>query len=129
MVRDKFEGAIREICKKNNLGVTSYFSLASGFLTGKYSNVEDIKGTSREPFLKDYFNDRGKTVLKALKDVSDHHNISQAAVALKWIMQKPGITAPIASATKPEHLKSFKEAMTTSLSDEEMKSLDQASST
>ncbi|MGY8914289.1 MAG: aldo/keto reductase [Flavobacteriales bacterium] len=128
MVRDKFEGDIREICEKNNLGVTSYFSLASGFLTGKYSSVEDIKGTSREPFLKDYFNDRGKTVLKALKDISDHHNISQAAVALKWIMQRPGITAPIVSATKPDHLKSFEEAMNTTLSDEEIKNLDQASS-
>lgn len=127
MVRDKFEGEIQKICEKNELGVTSYFSLASGFLTGKYSNIEDIKGTSREPFLKDYFTERGEKVLKALKDVSDHHNISQAAVALKWIMQRPGITAPIASATKPEHLKSFEEAISTTLSEEEMNSLNQAS--
>ena len=127
MVRDKFEGEIQKICEKNELGVTSYFSLASGFLTGKYSSIEDIKGTSREPFLKDYFTERGENVLEALKDVSDHHNISQAAVALKWIMQRPGITAPIASATKPEHLKSFEEAISTTLSEEEMNSLNQAS--
>lgn len=128
MVRDKFEGDIRKICETNQLGVTSYFSLASGFLTGKYASIEDIKGTSREPFLKDYFNEKGEKVLKALKDISDHHNISQAAVALKWIMQRPGITAPIASATKPEHLKSFEEAMAATLNEEEMNNLNQASS-
>lgn len=118
--RDKFEFGIRDICMQNELGVASYFSLASGFLTGKYDSVEDIKGTSRERFLKDYFDERGKNVLKALKDISDHRNISQAAVALSWIMQRPGITAPIASVSKKEHLKSFMEAMKLKLSNEEM---------
>lgn len=127
MVRDKFEGEIQQICKENNLGVTSYFSLASGFLTGKYSEEKDIEGTDREKFLKDYFTKRGRKVLQALKDISDHYNISQAAVALRWIMQKPGITAPIASATKPEHLQSFKEAMSHELTDDEMTQLDLAS--
>lgn len=128
MERDKFEGKLQEICHKNNLGVTSYFSLASGFLTGKYSTEEDIEGRDREKFLQEYFNEKGKEVLQALKDVSDHHNISQAAVALRWIMQRPGITAPIASATKPEHLKSFEEAINTELSQEEMEHLNEVSS-
>ncbi|CAL66088.1 aldo/keto reductase [Christiangramia forsetii] len=128
MVRDKFEGDIQEICKKNNLGVTSYFSLASGFLTGKYDNLEGIKGTEREQFLKEYFNDRGKKVLKALKDISDHHNISQAGIALRWIIQRPGVTAPIASTTKPDHFKSFKEAISFELTSEEMTMLNNASS-
>jgi len=127
MVRNKFEGEIQEICKKNNLSVTSYFSLASGFLTGKYSEEKDIKGTNREQFLKDYFDQRGKNVLKALKDISANHNISQAAVALRWIMQRPGITAPIASATKPEHLKSFEEAIDNELTYEEMDRLNEVS--
>lgn len=127
MVRDKFEGRIREICEHHNLGVTSYFSLASGFLTGKYSEEKDIKGTDREKFLKDYFNDRGKNILKAIKEVSDQHNISQAAVALRWIMQRPGITAPIASATKPGHLRSFEEAIANELTDKEMDHLNQVS--
>lgn len=126
--RDKFEGEIQQICMKNNLGVTSYFSLASGFLTGKYQDVEDIKGTDREQFLKTYFDDRGKKILKALKDISDHHNISQAGIALRWIMQRPGITAPIASASKTEHLKSFREAMDIELNTEEMENLNEASS-
>ena len=127
-VRDKFEGKIQHICMENNLGVTGYFSLASGFLTGKYQSEEDIKGTDREQFLKSYFDERGKKILKALKDISDHHNISQAAIALRWIMQRPGVTAPIASASKPEHLQSFKEAMNMELSTEEMENLNEASS-
>ncbi len=128
MQREKFEGELQEICKRNNMGVTSYFSLASGFLTGKYSSIDDIKGKEREKFLKDYFNEKGKKVLKALKDISDHHNISQAAVALRWIIQRPGITAPIASATKPGHLKSFEEAIQTELSPKEMEILNNVSS-
>lgn len=126
-VRNKHEGKTQQICMDNNIGVTGYFSLASGFLTGKYQSEEDIKGTDREQFLKSYFDERGKKILKALKDVSDHHNISQAAIALRWIMQRPGITAPIASASKPEHLQSFKEAMNMELSTEEMEKLNQAS--
>ncbi len=128
MQREKFEGELQDICKKNNLGVTSYFSLASGFLTGKYDSIEDIKGKKREKFLKDYFNERGKNILNALKNISDHHNISQAAVALRWIIQRPDITAPIASATKTGHLKSFKEAMEIELDSQEMESLTKTSS-
>lgn len=127
MVRNKFEGEIKEICKKYDLSVTSYFSLASGFLTGKYSEEKDIKDTNREQFLKDYFDQRGKDILKALKDISANHSISQAAVALRWIMQRPGTTAPIASATKPEHLKSFEEALNNELTSEEMDHLNEVS--
>ena len=126
--RESFEKEIRDICQNHDLGVTSYFSLASGFLTGKYSSEDDIKGTSREMFLKDYFDERGKKILKALKDISDHHNISQAAIALRWIMQRPGITAPIASGSRAEHLKSFEEAIQTELTKEEMENLNEASS-
>ncbi len=125
--RDKFEGDIQKICQENNLGVTSYFSLASGFLTGKYSSKEDVEGTDREMFLKDYFDERGKKILKALKDISDHRNISQAGIALRWIIQRPGITAPIASTTKSEHFKSFQEAVDIELSSEEMEKLNEAS--
>ncbi|MCH4822946.1 aldo/keto reductase [Gramella lutea] len=126
-VRDKFEKEIRDICMENELGVASYFSLASGFLTGKYNSLEEIKGTSREPFLKNYFDERGDKILKALKDISDHHNKSQAGIALRWIMQRPGITSPIASATSNSQLISFQEAMDMSLSDEEMEKLNSAS--
>ena len=127
MEREKFEGDIQKICKKENLGVTSYFSLASGFLTGKYHNKKEIKGTSREPFLKEYFDDRGKSILKALQELAEKHSISQAGISLAWIMQRPGITAPIASATKHEHLKAFTEAMNLTLPEEDMAYLNKVS--
>ena len=127
MEREKFEGDIQKICKKENLGVTSYFSLASGFLTGKYNNKKEIKGTSREPFLKEYFDDRGKSILKALQELAEKHSISQAGISLAWIMQRPGITAPIASATKHEHLKAFTEAMNLTLPEEDMAYLNKVS--
>lgn len=127
MERGKFEGELHDICLRNNMGVTSYFSLASGFLTGKYSSEEDIEGRDREKFLQEYFNEKGQEVLRALKVVAAHHNISQAAVALRWVMQRPGITAPIASATRPEHLNSFEEAININLTPEEMEKLNEAS--
>ena len=124
--RDKFEGKIKDLCQEYNLGVTSYFSLASGFLTGKYKTQEDIEGNDREKFLKNYFDDRGKKILKTLEDIAKNKNVSQASVALRWLIQRPGITAPIASGSKTEHLKSFKEAVETELSSEEMERLTQA---
>lgn len=128
MEREKFEGDIQKICENYNLGVTSYFSLASGFLTGKYASEKDIKGTGREPFLKDYFDDRGKQILQTLEEVAEQYEVSQAAVALRWIMQRPGITAPIASATKSGHLQAFREAVSLELDEESMRQLTEASS-
>lgn len=128
MQREKFEGEIREICERENLGVTSYFSLASGFLTGKYKSKSDIKGRKREKFLKDYFDERGKTVLEVLKNTARKYEVSEAAVALRWIIQRPGITAPIASATKESHLKSFDEAVSFQMKKEDMDALTAASS-
>ena len=124
--RGKFEGKIKDLCQVYNLGVTRYFSLASGFLTGKYKTQADIEGSDREKFLKNYFDDRGKKILKTLKDIAKDKNVSQASVALRWLIQRPGITAPIASGSKTEHLKSFKEAVETELSSEEMERLTQA---
>ncbi|APG59687.1 aldo/keto reductase [Christiangramia salexigens] len=127
LVRDKFEGEIRDLCRDYNLGVTGYFSLASGFLTGKYKSLDQISGTERERFLKNYFNDKGLRVLQAVKNIAEKHKISASAIALKWIMQRPYISAPIASATKPEHLNSFKEALKTELDQEDMQRLNDIS--
>lgn len=125
--RDKFEGKIKDICVKNNLGVTSYFSLASGFLTGKYRQESDFEGKKRKDFVEKYLNRRGLEVLDTLDQISEKHNVSNAAVALAWTMEKPGITAPIASATKQSHLKAFTDAASLELSEQEMGVLDQIS--
>ena len=128
MNRDKVEGDILELCQENNMSITTYFSLASGFLTGKYRSKDDLEGQNRKDFVKDYLDDRGKNILKTLDEVSEEYGISNAGVALAWIINRPGITAAIASATKSSHLKAFEEATSVKLSKENMEKLDEASS-
>lgn len=125
--RNKFEGEIKDICIENNLGVIPYFSLASGFLTGKYRKEEDLQGQDRKDMVKAYFNEKGLKIISTLDDISRSHEVSNAGVALAWLIQRPGITAPIASATKSSHLKSFQEAVNLKLSEEEMNRLNEVS--
>ncbi|WZL88245.1 aldo/keto reductase [Salinimicrobium sp. 3283s] len=118
----KFEEEYKPIAEKNELGVITYFSLASGFLTGKYRKKEDLQG-AREEMVKKYFNEEGLGKLKVLDEISNNHGVSNAAVALRWLMQRPAVTAPIASATRESHLKAFEEAVNLQLSAEEMEKL------
>lgn len=120
--KEKFETQYRPIAKENRMGVLTYFSLASGFLSGKYREPKDIKG-AREEMIRKYFNEEGLRVLQTLDDISEKHEVSNAAVALRWLMQRPEVSAPIASATKEEHLQAFEEAVNIKLSQEEMESL------
>lgn len=125
--RAGFEGEYQRFCSENNLGVISYFTLASGFLTGKYKTIADASGKERERFIKKYFNDRGTAVLNALKRLSDKHDCSQAAISIAWTIAQPGITAPIVSATKESHLKAFDEALKLNLDSEDLQILDEVS--
>jgi aryl-alcohol dehydrogenase-like predicted oxidoreductase len=125
--RKKFEGEIQDMCFENNLGVTSYFSLASGFLTGKYRQESDFEGQARKDFVKKYLNRSGLEILNKLDEISENHKISNAGVALAWVMAQPGITAPIASATKSSHLNAFQEAVEVDLTEKEIKTLNQVS--
>lgn len=126
--RQEFEEGVAKICKNEGLGVITYFSLASGFLTGKYRSEEDFKGKARASFTEKYLDEKGKEILAALDDIAEKHNISQAGVSLAWLLHKPVVTAPIASATKSKHLQAFTEAAELSLSTEDMEQLDAASS-
>ncbi|GHA35173.1 NADP-dependent aryl-alcohol dehydrogenase [Salinimicrobium marinum] len=125
--RSKFEGVIKDICLENNLGVIPYFSLASGFLTGKYRKEADLEGQDRKDMVKAYFNKKGLKIISTMDEISRNHEVSNAGVALAWLIQRPGITAPIASATKSSHLKSFQEAVNLKLSEEEMQRLNEVS--
>ena len=87
------------MAERCGLGVVPYFSLASGFLTGKYRSIEDTEGKNRGSRVKKYFDDRGKQILAALAQVSEETGAAQASVALAWLLAQPTITAPIASAT------------------------------
>ncbi|WP_162426713.1 aldo/keto reductase [Pontibacter pudoricolor] len=125
--RQAFEEGIGPVCKAEGLGVITYYSLASGFLTGKYRTEADLGKSVRGGGMKKYLNERGKRILAALDTIADKHNISQAGVALAWLVNKPEVTAPIASATKSKHLQAFAEATRVNLTQEDMELLDQAS--
>ena len=126
--RQGFEQGVGPICKDYRLGVITYYSLASGFLSGKYRNEKDLSKSPRGDKVKEYLDKRGQGILKALDEVSKEYNTTPAALSLSWLMNKPGITAPIASATKLEHLESFRAAVELNVTKEAMDKLDKASS-
>ncbi len=126
--REKYETDLAPVAERFGLGVIPYFSLASGFLTGKYQSLEDTKGAKRGSRVEKYFDDRGLRILKALKRVSDETGAQQASVALAWLLAQPTITAPIASATSVEQMDALFAAVDLNLSAEQVKTLTEASS-
>ena len=126
--RQGFEEGVAVVCKEYGLGVITYYSLASGFLTGKYRSEKDLSKSPRGDNVKKYLNDRGQRILKALDELSKEYNTTPAALSLSWLKNKPGITAPIASATQLKHIESFGEGAKLDLSKESMDKLDRASS-
>ena len=125
--RAGFEGALRDLCIREGLGVVNYYGLASGFLSGKYRSEKDFGKSRRGGGMSKYLNERGLRILAALDQVSAAHAVNQAEVALAWLMASPGITAPIASATSLAQVESFATAAGLVLSDADMVLLDQAS--
>lgn len=125
--RKDFEGGLAKMASGHGLGVVCYFGLASGFLTGKYRSEEDLKGRSRGNFVKGYLNDRGRRILKALDEVATELSATQAQVALAWLIARPGVTAPIASATSLRQLDDTLGTARLTLSAEATAKLDAAS--
>jgi aryl-alcohol dehydrogenase-like predicted oxidoreductase len=125
--RGEFDGRLRELCIAENIGVITYFSLARGFLSGKYRSEADLNKSPRGDGIKEYLNPRGFRILAALDAVSARHNAEQAEVALAWIMQRRGVTAPIASATSLQQLESLIRAAALRLDNDDVAELDKAS--
>ncbi len=125
--RAEFENELAPLCLKRGVGVISYFSLASGFLTGKYRSPQDLAGRARGPRVEKYLNPRGTAILSALDAVAAAHSSTPASVALAWLMARPGITAPIASATSSAQLKSLVAAASLKLDAAQIQHLEQAS--
>jgi aryl-alcohol dehydrogenase-like predicted oxidoreductase len=125
--RTDFENGPRDVCLKNDVGVINYFSLASGFLTGKYRSEADVAGNARERMVKKYLNDRGWRILDALDAVARDTKSTPAKVAIAWLLAQPAITAPIASATSLAQLEQLFEATRLNLSKAQLEQLDQAS--
>jgi aryl-alcohol dehydrogenase-like predicted oxidoreductase len=98
--RPAYEAELEPLCRREGLGVINYFGLASGFLTGKYRSEADAGKSPRGGnIVKKYLNERGRRVLDALDSAAAQHKATPAQLALAWQMARPGLTAPIASAT------------------------------
>ena len=124
--RADFEGALADLCKRENIAVIPYFSLASGFLTGKYRSEKDLAGRARAYRVKDMMNERGFRILKGLDTVSAEIGATPAQVSLAWLVAK-GMAAPIASATNLDQLKEIVDGTALTLSPEAVRLLDEAS--
>jgi aryl-alcohol dehydrogenase-like predicted oxidoreductase len=125
--RGKFEGPLRDLCIAEGLGVIVYYSLASGFLSGKYRGKADLKGRARAGSVEKYMNPRGFRILDALDAIAKVHGAKPAEVALAWLIAREGVTAPIASATSVEQVDNLVRATQLELSAEEIRSLTNAS--
>jgi aryl-alcohol dehydrogenase-like predicted oxidoreductase len=125
--RNTYEGELQNFAVAEGLGVITYFSLESGFLSGKYKTEADLKNASRGGALKDHFNARGVRILAVLDGVAQRLEATPAQVALAWLLAQPGVTAPIVSATSLEQLNDTLKAATLPLSADVIAELNEAS--
>jgi aryl-alcohol dehydrogenase-like predicted oxidoreductase len=125
--RSGFESGLADLCEREEIGVITYFSLAKGFLSGKYRAEADLAKSPRGGGVKAYLNPRGFRILDALEAVASRNKAKPAEVALAWIMARPGVTAPIASATSVEQVDSLIRATELTLSAADMATLTEAS--
>jgi aryl-alcohol dehydrogenase-like predicted oxidoreductase len=125
--REEYETKLEPIVQKNSLGVIPYYALASGFLTGKYRSEADLSKSARGQGIKKYLNERGFGILRALDEVSERYNSTPARVAIAWLLARPSITAPIASATNLEQLNDLIDATKLNLDSDAIEVLNRAS--
>lgn len=125
--RQDFEADLATLLQEQELGAVTYFSLASGFLTGKYRTADDLKGSARADLMQQYFSERGIRILQELLAVADEVSAPPAQVSLAWLLSRPGVTAPIASATQLSQLEEIAGAATLSLPEALLARLDKAS--
>ncbi|SDR61404.1 aldo/keto reductase [Paraburkholderia tuberum] len=125
--RAEFESAARGVCEKYNIGVLSYFSLANGFLTGKYRTAGDLANSARSDAVKPYMNPRGMRILAALDEVGQGLGKTPAQIALAWLIAQPTVAAPIASATSLNQLNDLMAAAQIPLPSEAIAMLNKAS--
>jgi aryl-alcohol dehydrogenase-like predicted oxidoreductase len=125
--REAFEKELEPLCIEYSLGVINYYALASGFLTGKYRSESDLSKSTRGSGNKKYMNDRGFTILQALDKVANEYNTTPASVSIAWLLARPSVTAPIASATSMEQLDALIKATELNLDGPAISMLNEAS--
>jgi aryl-alcohol dehydrogenase-like predicted oxidoreductase len=127
MRRDRYEGALQELCVTEGIAVLPYYGLASGFLTGKYRSAGDFGQSVRGDRMADFLNARGLGVLGTLDTIAQETGATQAQIALAWLAAQPGVAAPIASARTLEQLDELIGAMALELDADQLARLDAAS--
>jgi aryl-alcohol dehydrogenase-like predicted oxidoreductase len=125
-VRERFEGPLQDYCVANEIGVIPYFSLAAGFLTGKYRSAADFGKSVRGGRMERYLDAKGQRILAAMDKVSAETGAALAEIALAWLNAQPAVTAPIASATSVEQVHSLARGARLRLGDEQLKALTDA---
>lgn len=125
--REKFETEYADLVKEYDLSVFTYWSLAAGFLTGKYRTEEDLAKSTRGEGVRKYLDKKGLEVLKALDQISEKHETTQASVALAWLLASPLVTTPIVSATSESQLKTLFQAPELKLSSDDIELLNKVS--
>jgi aryl-alcohol dehydrogenase-like predicted oxidoreductase len=119
---------MQPVCVENKISVIGYYSLASGFLTGKYRSADDVGKSARGAGIQQkYMNERGFRILKALDQVADKHGSKPGSIALAWLLTRPAVAAPIASATNLDQLHDLTRAVHVKLDQKDIELLDQAS--
>lgn len=126
--REGYEQALEAVAQQQGLGVINFFSLASGFLTGKYRSAQDVGKSQRgDTIVSRYLNPRGFRILAALDLLAEKHQTTPAQISLAWLIARPSITAPIVSATSLTQLDELVSATRLQLAAEDIKALDEAS--
>jgi aryl-alcohol dehydrogenase-like predicted oxidoreductase len=124
LVSREYEDVFEEICTRENIGVIPFYGLASGFLTGKYRSKDDLAGKPRERLTDEYLTDRNFAILDRVRAVAARHDATPAQISLAWLMARPSITAPIASATNPAQLADILKSVEVKLTAEDFAELD-----
>lgn len=124
--RDQYEGPLRELCIAEGIGVIPYYSLAAGYLTGKYRGADDLGQSARGYKAKVYMAGRGPAVLAEMERVAAETGATLSQIALAWVAAQPGVTAPIASATSVEQLDELMASVDIKLSDDHLAALSAA---
>ena len=121
--REVFEGELQDLAVAEEIGILPYFSLAAGFLSGKYRSEADFGKSPRGARMEKYLNPKGFRILAALDQVSKANDATPAEVSLAWLVAQPGVSAPIASATSVEQVKSLAKGVRLKLSDADIETL------
>jgi len=125
--REEFERTFAPLCRAEGIGVVNFYSLASGFLTGKYRSESDVNASRRQRSNRKYLTERGFRILRALDEVAAHTGARPAQIAIAWLIAQPDVSAPLASATSIQQVEELIAAVNLALDEDMLRLLNEAS--